>query len=94
MKRIPIIDDNWESDGWFDMDIAERLGSDWEHDARRWHAIWRTRGGAYVRGAFSQYQGERDTYERISADRAALLLIQWRESLPADLESLAENTEI
>ena len=82
MNRQPI-----NGGGWIDLDTAKKFvedrhfdgrnmisaatGSQWEHET-----LYRSKGGVYVLHTWSQYQGSRDTWQRISVDEAVAWLLK------------------
>lgn len=93
--------------GWFDLDaavlvcgestrfdghnhVSEATGSQWNHEA-----IYRTAGGAYIRNAWSQWQGSRETWERITRQGAARWILSYGDGdLPAELAEFAAEGQV
>ena len=92
--------------GWIDLDTAKKFvedrhfdgrnmisaatGSQWEHET-----LYRSKGGVYVLHTWSQYQGSRDTWQRISVDEAVAWLLKndYDPTSPAE-EAIAARLEV
>ena len=70
--------------------ISAATGSQWEHET-----LYRSVGGVYVLHNWSQYQGSRDTWQRISVDQAVewLLRNDYDPTSPAE-EIIAAKLEV
>ena len=90
MKRIALTTGR----GWFDPDAAEQFNESTTHDGRnrisdatgdqfRHQTLFRTARGRWVLENFSQWQGDRNTYEEISAEEAALWLVKCHHEPPS-----------
>lgn len=82
MSRISLSDGRWfeakdaelfEEATWWDGSnyISKETGSQWEHEE-----LYRTRGGAWVRRWWSQWQGVGETYEVLDDGAACQWLIR------------------
>ncbi len=86
MERRNITNEYGESAGWFDADAAKIWDEDRHHDGRnlisvatgsQWdhERLFLTAKGSWVLKEWSQWQGSRTTYQRISEERAAAWLV-------------------
>jgi hypothetical protein len=83
MKRQPLTDSN----SWFDIEaasafeegtdwngsnhISKATGSQWNHEK-----LYKTRSGRWIKNAWSNYQGSRETWEEINKEEAAAWLVK------------------
>jgi len=92
--------------GWIDLDTAKKFvenrhfdghnhisvntGSQWDHEV-----LYRSKGGVYVLHTWSQWQGSRDTWERISLHGAVAWMLQndYQPTTPAE-ESIVAGLEV
>lgn len=86
MNRITITDEDGQPAGWFDSHaaksweeatthdgrnfISDATGSQWDHEK-----LFRTAKGAWVLNVWSQWQGSRESFRRISDTEAAAWLV-------------------
>ena len=95
MKRIALEDGGWfneESAVKFSEDtywngnnyISVATGSQWDHEA-----LYYTKSGNWVLNSWSQYQGSRETYEKISESAAIDWLV--KNDRADDIDDLPEK---
>lgn len=105
MNRITITNEDGEPDGWFDEARATKYGEESYHDGRnfisratgtQWdhEQLYRTAKGAWVLNAWSQWQGSRETYRRISDEEAAAWLVTNEHEPPKSLASAVALQEV
>lgn len=96
MERIPI-----DGGGWFDLDSATEFEARYEFDGRnrvsvatgdQWvhESVLRTARGAWILCRWSQWQGSRPSYRRISAEAAAEWLARYGREGALERSGLAE----
>ena len=92
--------------GWMDLDTAKKFvedrhfdgrnlisaatGSQWDHEV-----LYRSVGGVYVLHTWSQWQGSRDTWERIGIHGAVAWMLQndYQPTTPAE-EAIVAGLEV
>lgn len=100
--RRQAIDDG----GWIDLDtaakygeethfdgsnhISDATGSQWDHEA-----LWCSRSGVYVLHHWSQWQGSRESWTRLSAEDAAAWLVRNGHDAPTpELKAAIASLEV
>lgn len=91
--------------GWFDVDAATMYEETQHHDGRnmvsnatgdQWEheALYCTGKGTWILNHWSQWQGSRETWERITPEEAAAWFVKCEKPLPDSLTTKAAEQEV
>ena len=91
--------------GWFDLDKAKEYKESFTHDGRnfisdatgtQWdhQCLYETAKGSWVLRSWSDWQGSKESFAKVSEDLASQWLISCGHEIPKSLSKFAEGAEV